>query len=93
MKIARLETFTDQYVCFVRVTADSGAVGWGQMSTYNADITALIFHRQVAPWALGANALDIDALITRLDERERCTRNRRDSDEDRDRRVFHTNTP
>jgi L-alanine-DL-glutamate epimerase-like enolase superfamily enzyme len=69
-KIARLETFADEFVCFVRLTTDTGAVGWGQTSTYNADITAGIFHRQVAPWALGANALDIDALVDRIEERE-----------------------
>jgi len=68
--IARLETFADEFVCFVRLTTDSGAVGWGQTSTYNADITATIFHRQVAPWALGADALEIDGLIERIEERE-----------------------
>lgn len=56
-RIARLETFATEFVCFVRLTTDDGHVGWGQTSTYNADITASIFHRQVAPWALGANAL------------------------------------
>ncbi|HSY47042.1 MAG TPA: mandelate racemase/muconate lactonizing enzyme family protein [Steroidobacteraceae bacterium] len=70
MKIASLETFASQFVCFVRLTTDSGAVGWGQTSTYNADITAAVFHRQVAPWTLGADALDIEALITRVEERE-----------------------
>lgn len=70
MKIARLETFHDQFVCFVRLTTDTDAVGWGQTSTYNADIAATIFHRQVAPWALGADALDIDALVARIEERE-----------------------
>jgi L-alanine-DL-glutamate epimerase-like enolase superfamily enzyme len=70
MKIASLETFASQFVCFVRLTTDNGAVGWGQTSTYNADITAAVFHRQVAPWALGADALDIEALITRVEERE-----------------------
>jgi L-alanine-DL-glutamate epimerase-like enolase superfamily enzyme len=70
MKIASLETFANQFVCFVRLTTDSGAVGWGQTSTYNADITAAVFHRQVAPWTLGAEALDIEALITRVEERE-----------------------
>jgi L-alanine-DL-glutamate epimerase-like enolase superfamily enzyme len=70
MKIATLETFSNEFVCFVRVTCDSGAVGWGQTSTYNADITATIFHRQVAPWSLGADPLDIDALVTRIEERE-----------------------
>lgn len=70
MRIERLETFTNEFVCFVKATTDAGAVGWGQTSTYNADITAAIFHRQVAPWALGADALDIDALIARIEERE-----------------------
>src|SRR6202046_635242 len=70
MQIATLETFTNQFVCFVRVTSDSGATGWGQTSTYNADITAAIFHRQVAPWALGADAFAIDALVERIEERE-----------------------
>jgi len=70
MKIASLETFANEFVCFVRVTTDGGAIGWGQTSTYNADITATIFHRQVAPWALGADALGIDALIARIEERE-----------------------
>jgi len=70
VKIASLETFTNQFVCFVRATSDTGASGWGQTSAYNADITATIFHRQVAPWVLGADALDIDALIARVEERE-----------------------
>jgi len=70
IRIAKLETFTNEFICFVRLTTDSGAVGWGQTSTYNADITAKIFHRQVAPWALGADALDIGALVERIEERE-----------------------
>ena len=70
MKIAALETFADEFVCFVRLTTDSGAIGWGQTSTYNADITATIFHRQVAPWALGADALAIGPLLERIQERE-----------------------
>ncbi|MBV8909527.1 MAG: mandelate racemase/muconate lactonizing enzyme family protein [Gammaproteobacteria bacterium] len=70
MKIASLETFSNQFVCFVRLTTESGAVGWGQTSPYNADITAAVFHRQVAPWALGAEVSDIDALVSRVEERE-----------------------
>jgi L-alanine-DL-glutamate epimerase-like enolase superfamily enzyme len=70
IRIAKLETYANEFVCFVRLTTDAGTVGWGQTSTYNADITATIFHRQVAPWALGADALDIDALIERVEERE-----------------------
>ena len=68
--ISSLETFCNEFVCFVRVTTDSGAIGWGQTSTYNADITATVFHRQVAPWALGRDALDIPALIDLIERRE-----------------------
>jgi L-alanine-DL-glutamate epimerase-like enolase superfamily enzyme len=68
--IEKLETFTNEFVCFVRVTTNTGAIGWGQTSTYHADITASIFHRQVAPWVLGRNALDINALVERIEERE-----------------------
>jgi len=70
MRIHKLETFANEFVCFVRLTTDTGDVGWGQTSTYNADITATIFHRQVAPWALGADAADIDGLVRRIEERE-----------------------
>ena len=70
MKIHQLETFANRFVCFVRLTTDSGDVGWGQTSTYNADITATIFHRQVAPWALDADVADIAALVRRIEERE-----------------------
>jgi len=69
-KIAKLETFSNEFVCFTRLTTDAGETGWGQTSTYNADITATIFHRQVAPWALGADALDIAGLVARIEERE-----------------------
>ena len=70
LTIEKLETFSNEFVCFVRVTANSGAIGWGQTSTYNADITASIFHRQVAPWVLGRDALDIAALVDRVEQRE-----------------------
>lgn len=37
-QLARLETFHNEYVCFVCATAEDGPFGWGQTSTYNADI-------------------------------------------------------
>ena len=70
MRIAKLETFADEFVCFVKVTADDGSIGWGQTSTYNADISATVFHRQVVPWVLGQQASDIQALIDRVEEKE-----------------------
>lgn len=70
MKIRSIETFCTPFVGFVRVTADTGAQGWGQVSPYNADITALVLHRQVAPWALGRDAFDIAGLIDDIPRRE-----------------------
>ena len=70
MKIRRLETFCNTFVGFVRVTVEDGSIGWGQLSTYNSDITAQVFHRQVAPWVLGRDAYDIAALVDEIPERE-----------------------
>ena len=63
MKIKSIETFSNVFVSLVRVRTEDGAEGWGQISPYNADITALVLHRQVAPHALGHDALDIDGLV------------------------------
>ncbi|BBK32435.1 L-alanine-DL-glutamate epimerase-like enolase superfamily enzyme [Stella humosa] len=70
MKISSIETFCNEFVGFVRVTGDDGAQGWGQVSPYNADITSLVMHRQVAPWSLGQDATDIDGLMRRIPEKE-----------------------
>jgi L-alanine-DL-glutamate epimerase-like enolase superfamily enzyme len=70
MKIKKLETFTNPSVGFVKVTTDDGHEGWGQVANYNADITCQIFHRQVARYALGQDALDIESLVTLIPERE-----------------------
>lgn len=70
MKIKSIETFTNEFVCFVRVRTDSGQEGWGQVAPYFADITAQVVHRQVAPYALGEDALDIDYLVDIIPERE-----------------------
>jgi L-alanine-DL-glutamate epimerase-like enolase superfamily enzyme len=70
MKIQSLETFSNQNVCFVRLRTDDGAEGWGQTSTFNADITAMVFHRQVAPHALGTDPQALDGLLDRIIEEE-----------------------
>ena len=59
MQIVKIESFVTPDVGFVRVTSDDGRIGWGQVSTYHADITAQVLHRQVAPWILG-RAIDAD---------------------------------
>ena len=70
MKIRSIETFATADIGMLRVVTDEGAEGWGQVSPYNADITAQVVHRQVAPHALGEDALDIEALVTRIPELE-----------------------
>ena len=70
MKIKKLETFSNEFVGFVRATSETGAEGWGQVSTYNADITCEIFHRQVARHALGTDALNFADTLNLIGERE-----------------------
>ena len=70
MKIKKLETFCNEFVGFVRATTDTGHQGWGQVSTYNSDITCEIFHRQVARHALGTDALDFADTLALIGERE-----------------------
>jgi L-alanine-DL-glutamate epimerase-like enolase superfamily enzyme len=70
MKIRKLETFCNEFVGFVRATSDSGHEGWGQVSTYNADITCEIFHRQVARHAMGRPAIDFGDTLDLIGERE-----------------------
>ncbi|MGR3804713.1 mandelate racemase/muconate lactonizing enzyme family protein [Marinibacterium profundimaris] len=55
MKLNSIETFADEFVCFVQVTAEDGTKGTGQVAPYNADITARVLHRQVAPHVLGGD--------------------------------------
>jgi len=70
MNIRKIETFCTEFVGFVRVTLEDGSEGWGQVSTYNADITCTVLHRQVAPWSLGADIDDLDDLLNLITERE-----------------------
>lgn len=70
MKLKTIETFCNAFVGFVRVSDEDGAQGWGQVSTYNADISCEVLHRQVAPWTLGVDASDLDDLLDLVTERE-----------------------
>ena len=70
MKIKKLETFTKPFVSFVKITDDNENFGYGQMSTYHADITAQIFHKQVAPWVLGKSWHNFDDILNLILERE-----------------------
>jgi len=69
-RITRIETFCTPLVGFVRVTAEDGTAGWGQVSTYNSDLTCEILHRQVAPWALGRGMDALEDVIAQIPLRE-----------------------
>jgi L-alanine-DL-glutamate epimerase-like enolase superfamily enzyme len=70
MKLTRIETFSDEFVSFARVTAEDGTQGWGQVAPYCADITAQVVHRQVAPHVLGWSCDDVDVLLDEVRDRE-----------------------
>ena len=70
MKIQTIETFTSgQTVTVVRVRTDDGAEGYGQTAPFNADISATVLHRQIAPHVLGADPLDLDGIADRCIDR------------------------
>ena len=69
-RITRLETFCTPLIGFVRVTAQDGRTGWGQVSTYNSDLSCEILHRQVAPWALGRGMDALEDVIAEIPLRE-----------------------
>ncbi|WP_281967006.1 mandelate racemase/muconate lactonizing enzyme family protein [Roseovarius nanhaiticus] len=70
MKITRIETFTTEFVGFVRLMVEDGSTGWGQVSTYHSDITCKVLHRQVAPHIMGRDIADLDDLMDLVVERE-----------------------
>lgn len=68
MKITAVETFSNEYIGIVKVRCEDGSEGFGQVATYNADISAMVLHRQVAQHALGSDCEDIEGIA------ERCIR-------------------
>jgi len=68
LKIKSVESFTKDYVSIVKITTDDGSTGFGQISTYDADISAIILHRKIAPLTLGADPAKIDDLVDRCIE-------------------------
>ena len=68
LKIKSIETFTRGSLSIVRVGANDGAEGYGQIAPSNADISATVLHRQIARHALGRDPADIDAIVDRCIE-------------------------
>jgi len=69
-RIVSVESFSNELVGLVRVTAEDGATGWGQVAPYNADITCAVLHRQVAPHVVGSDSIEFAALSEIVSERE-----------------------
>jgi L-alanine-DL-glutamate epimerase-like enolase superfamily enzyme len=65
-KISQLESWTQGGFGIVRVTTDDGHQGYGQLSPFEADITATVLHRQLARQVLGSDPAQIDALVDRV---------------------------
>jgi len=66
LTITRVESWTQGQFGIVRLTASDGREGWGQLSSYEPDISATVLHRQVAPHVLGSDPAQIDALVDRV---------------------------
>jgi L-alanine-DL-glutamate epimerase-like enolase superfamily enzyme len=68
LRIAKLETFSQQNIAAVKVTTDDGQWGWGQISTYNSDLVATVLHRNLSHWVLGRDPAEIDDIVDRCVE-------------------------
>jgi L-alanine-DL-glutamate epimerase-like enolase superfamily enzyme len=66
--LTKIETFVKGPIGLVRLTTNDGAEGFGQLSTYDADITALVLHRNLARQVLGQDAAHLDAINDRCIE-------------------------
>ncbi len=63
LKIKSIETFSGRHQTFVRVIADDGSEGFGQVANYNNNITAQVLHEMVAPHVLGKDPYMIGKTI------------------------------
>ncbi len=66
LTITKVESWTQGQYGIVRVTTNDGHEGYGQLSSFEPDITATVLHRQVARHALGSDPAQIDALVDRV---------------------------
>src|SRR5262249_26299239 len=70
VKITRIETFTrDTNLSFVRIRTDDGSEGVGRIAPFDADVSATILHRKLAPHVLGQDPGDFEAISDACVER------------------------
>ncbi|GAB3611684.1 mandelate racemase/muconate lactonizing enzyme family protein [Humibacter ginsengisoli] len=63
MRITTIETLQRGPLAVVRVGTDEGAVGIGQAAPYEAETTVHVLHDLVAPFFLGRDVWDAEALV------------------------------
>ncbi|GMU22431.1 MAG: isomerase [Phycisphaerae bacterium] len=63
LTIKQIESWIQGAYGIVRVTTNDGQQGFGQLSSFDPDITAIVLHRQVAPRVLGKDPAQIDLLV------------------------------
>jgi L-alanine-DL-glutamate epimerase-like enolase superfamily enzyme len=66
LTIAKIESWTKGSFGVVRVTTKDGREGYGQLSSYEPDFSAVVLHRQVVPQVLGKDPALIDELVDRV---------------------------
>ena len=64
MRIQSIETLRLGEVAAVRIRTDDGAEGIGQTSPFGAEITVHVLHTMVAPFFLGKDPWDLEALVS-----------------------------
>lgn len=69
MRLRRIETFHRQPVTLVRITDDTGTSGWGMTAPFNADISATLLHRLIAPHVLGRDTSEHASIIEQAHDR------------------------
>jgi L-alanine-DL-glutamate epimerase-like enolase superfamily enzyme len=69
LKIKSVESFTQgTNVSIIRVKADDGSEGYGQTAPFDADVSATVLHRKIAPLVLGQDPADLSAIVDRCIE-------------------------
>ena len=66
LTITQVESWTQGSYGIVRITTNDGREGYGQLSSFEPDITATVLHRQVARQVLGSDPAQIDTLVDRV---------------------------
>ncbi len=63
MRIEKVETLLRGEVAVVRIYTNDGNVGIGQTAPYHAGLTVKVLHNFVAPYFIGKDTWDIEALV------------------------------